>query len=129
MSRRPDRNMQRIFAIALMLATLLTGCSNPISDSENVATEAALVVATATAAPPMPIITPTPVDPTAVAAAANETPGAGARPDMYVVAENDTLYEIAARFEVDIGQLVEVNDLSDPNDIFVGQELIIPPLE
>jgi LysM repeat protein len=91
--------------------------------------EATGVEATATAAPPMPIITPTPVDPTAVAEAANEAAVSGERPDTYVVAENDTLYGIAAQFEVDLARLVEENGLDNPNDIYVGQELIIPPLE
>lgn len=129
MSRQPIRKLQGIAIVGLSSAILLAGCSNPLSGSGDPAPETANAEATATTAPPMPIITPTPVDPAAVEAAANQTPGSDERPDTYVVAENDTLYGIAARFEVDIARLVQENSLDNPNDIYVGQELTIPPLE
>ena len=129
MSRQPIRKLKRIAIVGLSSAILLSGCSNSLSGSDDATPEAASSDATATTAPPMPIITPTPVDPAAVEAAASQMPGSGERPDTYVVAENDTLYAIAAQFEVDIARLVEENGLSDPNDITVGQELIIPAPE
>jgi lipoprotein NlpD len=46
-----------------------------------------------------------------------------------VVAEGDSLYAIAIRFGVEIRAIIELNGLSDPNDIQVGQELRIPPRE
>jgi LysM repeat protein len=128
-SRQPVQKLKGIAIIGLSSVILLSGCSNPLVGSGDATPEAASPDATATTAPPMPIITPTPVDPAAVEAAANQTPGSGERPDTYVVAENDTLYAIAAQFEVDIARLVEENGLADPNDIEVGQELIIPPAE
>lgn len=129
MSRRPIRKLKYIVIVGLSSAILLSACSNPLSGSDDATPEAAGPEATATIAPPMPIITPTPVDPAAIEAAANQTPGTVERPDTYVVAENDTLYAIAALFEVDIARLVEENGLADPNDIEVGQELIIPAPE
>lgn len=129
MSRKPVRKIRLIAVVGLSTAVLLSGCSNPLSNSEDTTPATGISEATATTAPPMPIITPTPVDPTAVAAAAEQGTGSGERPDTYVVAENDTLYGIAAQFDVDIARLVEENGLSDPNDIYVGQELTIPPLE
>lgn len=129
MSRLPVRQRTLFAVLGLSAAILLSGCSNPLSDAEGATPEAADVEATSTPAQPMPIITPTPVDPTAVAVAAEQEPDGGERPDTYVVAENDTLYGIAAQFEVDLARLVEENGLDNPNDIYVGQELIIPPLE
>lgn len=113
--------------LVILLFALLAGCSNPLADDAE-PTEAADSGAEPTSPPAMPIITPTPVDPTAVEAA-SPTPEFEERPELYVVQENDTLYAIAARFDVEISHLVAENGLADPNDIWVGQELIIPPLE
>jgi len=49
---------------------------------------------------------------------------------IYIVQEGDTLYEIALRYEVTVDDIIEANDLSDPNALTIGQELFIPlPLE
>lgn len=45
---------------------------------------------------------------------------------IYVVAPGDTLGVIATRFGVTLDLLVQVNAISDPNRITVGQRLIIP---
>lgn len=126
MSRNAVRQVKRYLLVGVALLILLAGCSNPLSDDDNPVEEAESNEPTATAAATMPIVTPTPIDPTAVAASANQTPGSIVRPATYIVEENDTLYGIAAKFDLDIAQLVEENDLSNPNDIFVGQELSIP---
>lgn len=119
--------LTRTVLLLVFTGLLLAGCSNPLSDDEGEATPGASdPVATATNAPPITIVTPTPVDPTAVAVATEAAP-TQVRPETYIVAENDTLYGIAVKFGLDIATLVEVNGLSDPNDIWVGQELIIPP--
>ena len=128
MSSRPVQELKLFVTIGLATVLLLAGCSNPLSGAETTP-ETTSGNPTATPAAPMPIVTPTPIDPTAVAAASNQTPGTGDRPATYVVAENDTLYAIAAQFDVDIARLVEENGLSDPNDIYVGQELAIPAAE
>lgn len=46
-------------------------------------------------------------------------------PETYTVQEGDTLTSIAAEFGVTVDDLVEWNNLSDPDDIQVGQELIV----
>lgn len=46
-------------------------------------------------------------------------------PEVYTVQEGDTLSSIANEFGVTVNDLVEWNNLSDPDDIQVGQELIV----
>lgn len=129
MNIHPSVKRRASLGIVLVALIALSGCSNPLADdAESTPDAVAEVGSTPTPAPPIPIVTPTPIDPTAVAEATQAAPPEE-RPETYVVAENDTLYGIAARFNVEISVLVEVNGLSDPNDIQVGQELIIPPLE
>ena len=45
----------------------------------------------------------------------------------YVVADGDTLWDIADEFGVTVDAIVEANDLDNPADIQIDQELIIPP--
>lgn len=44
----------------------------------------------------------------------------------YTVQRGDTLYRVARRFGVDVGVLARVNNLINPNVIYVGQVLRIP---
>lgn len=44
----------------------------------------------------------------------------------YVVAEGDTLSKISQNFAVSIKDLMEINNITDPNSIRKGQKLIIP---
>ena len=45
---------------------------------------------------------------------------------IYIVLPDDQLSNIAERFNSTVEAIVEANDLDDPNNIFVGQRLIIP---
>ena len=45
---------------------------------------------------------------------------------VYIVAPGDTLGVIAARFGVPLDLLAQVNEITDPNRITVGQRLLIP---
>jgi LysM repeat protein len=47
-------------------------------------------------------------------------------PFRYTVERGDTLGSIAAKFEVTTIALIEANNLTDPNSVFVGQALLIP---
>lgn len=49
-------------------------------------------------------------------------------PEMttYVVQRGDTLTRIARRFGVNMQVLAEVNNITNPNRIYVGQTLVIP---
>lgn len=51
----------------------------------------------------------------------------GSAPEVYRVVSGDTLYSIAFRFGVDPHRIAEWNALSNPNRIFVGQELRLRP--
>jgi murein DD-endopeptidase MepM/ murein hydrolase activator NlpD len=48
---------------------------------------------------------------------------------VYVVQAGDTLFSIAARFNVDLNALMAVNHIANPSQIDVGQQLVIPGLE
>ena len=49
-----------------------------------------------------------------------------AQPRTYTVRAGDTLYTIATRFGVTVWALQVANNISNPNTIYVGQELKIP---
>ena len=48
---------------------------------------------------------------------------------IYVVSPGDSLLEIASRFDVLYQDLMIANNISDPNQLFPGDQLIIPGLE
>lgn len=48
---------------------------------------------------------------------------------IYIVQPGDSLYSIAARFNVSLDELLAVNGIADPNTLAAGQQLIIPGLE
>ncbi len=50
----------------------------------------------------------------------------GAEPTTYVVSWGDTLYSIARRYGTTVSAIVQANQLSNPNWIYVGQRLAIP---
>ncbi|MHB1294203.1 MAG: LysM peptidoglycan-binding domain-containing protein [Anaerolineae bacterium] len=68
--------------------------------------------------PPTAVPTATPV-PTPTA---TPLPASG----VHTVAEGDTLKAIADQYGTTVERLVELNKLEDPNDLFVGQVLIVP---
>src|SRR5271157_1551267 len=47
---------------------------------------------------------------------------------MYIIQSGDTLSSIADRFNVSLNDLMSVNNITDPNTIQAGQQLIIPGL-
>jgi LysM repeat protein len=47
----------------------------------------------------------------------------------YTVQAGDTPYDIAQRFGVSVEELMDVNDITDPSSLSVGQKLIIPGQE
>jgi LysM repeat protein len=70
-----------------------------------------------------PLPTRTPLPPTAPPAPTPTSPDGTQR---YVVQSGDVLVNIATRFGVTVSAIVRANNLSNPNALQVGQELIIP---
>jgi hypothetical protein len=60
--------------------------------------------------------------PTSGGATATATP----TPETYTVQFGDTLTGIAARFGVPLDELIEANNITDPNNVVPGTVLIIP---
>jgi LysM repeat protein len=83
---------------------------------------------TATIAPtPTPIPTPSPsVAASATPRPATPAPTANPTPRTYVVRPGDSLSSIAAAFGVSVQQLTAANQLTNPNQLSIGQVLIIP---
>ena len=88
----------------------------------------------ATVAPAPATPAPTPL-PTAIPPVV-QTPAPAPAPDpaptqppagVYTVQSGDTLFDIASRLGVTVADLAEYNNLTDPGQIFAGQELQIPP--
>ncbi len=73
-----------------------------------------------------PTSAPTVLPPTATYTVT--APAATPTPAFYVVQPGDTLSAIAAKLDVSIEELQEVNHITDPNLIQVNQKLIIPGL-
>jgi lipoprotein NlpD len=119
-----------VVGLALIGGLLTSACSVPeLPSSDEPATpttEAVAAAATPTGATPLKIVTPTPFVAGATTTAGQTATVPLENPDVYVVQENDTLYGIAVRFDVELDALIALNGLSDPNDIMIGQELKIP---
>ncbi|NWF63785.1 MAG: peptidoglycan DD-metalloendopeptidase family protein [Chloroflexi bacterium] len=48
---------------------------------------------------------------------------------IYIVQPGDTLYSIAERFSITLGELLAANGIVDANQLAVGQQLVIPGLQ
>ena len=74
----------------------------------------------------VPVEAPTP----GTSPEALESPSAGGTPlpgrTTYVVQAGDSLSEIARRFGVSLEAIMEANDITDPDSIREGQELVVP---
>src|SRR5262245_18623044 len=94
-------SVARLLCVAFVALTTLVACSNPVGGDDDPAARASPGI-TPTPAPAMKVVTPTVV----VAGAPTATNPAGAQPPTqnpatYVVAEGDTLYQIAVKFGVE----------------------------
>lgn len=78
-----------------------------------------------------PTTTPAPTATAVATAAPTATTAATPAPTTgatttYTVARGDTLYRIAVRFNTTVAQLVQLNNLDNPNFVYVGQQLRVP---
>lgn len=53
--------------------------------------------------------------------------GHGGAGPVHVVQEGETLYGIARKYGVDVDELMDKNEISDPRTLAVGRELVLPP--
>jgi LysM repeat protein len=65
----------------------------------------------------------------APAAAPAASPGGSGCAQFYTVRPGDTLYRIALRFNTTVWKLTQLNGLSNPNRIYVGQTLCVKPVK
>lgn len=106
-----------LLAAGVILIVMWFSGANPPSIPGFTASETPTVTLT----PPPPTRTNTP-EPTPTITETPTPPG----PTTYIVQLNDTLWDIAEQFDVDIVLLMEVNGITKPDEIFVGQTLTIP---
>lgn len=48
------------------------------------------------------------------------------KPEVIIVQPGETLSELSQKYGLSVQELVEINGISDPNNITVGQELVLP---
>jgi putative chitinase len=48
------------------------------------------------------------------------------QPRTYIVRAGDTLYRVALRFGVPARNIIQANNIANPNRIYTGQVLVIP---
>jgi nucleoid-associated protein YgaU len=103
----------------------------PPGSSEPSATATPSATAMPTEAPtlppsPSPVITPVPTAvPTPVPTPPPTAPPPAASQQTYTVQQGDTLAAIAQQFGTTVAALQAANGLEDPNEIFIGQVLVI----
>lgn len=112
--------MYRLIALA-MAALLLAACTITLPEPPPVNLPTQPVVLEITPAPTLDI------DATATFMADQLRPTA-TPVGLYVVQPGDTMSELATRFDTTVEEILVANELSDPNALQVGEELIIPSL-
>jgi LysM repeat protein len=109
------------------LASTASSSATPSATPSPTPTAAPTAQPTATPTPtpapsPSPTLVPTP-EPTVVP---TEPPPPPPQQRTYVVQQGDTLGSIAQRFGTTVSALQAANGIEDPNEIIIGQVLVIP---
>jgi LysM repeat protein len=126
MSHRPIWHMFPAVVLAVV-ALSLAGCNSKPNTSATPQTRLA-----GTAIPMMTIVTPTPGLPPAAGATVTAVPtntttqGTDDSNGSYTVQPGDTLYAIAAKFNVTVDALMQANSITDPSQLQTNQVLVIP---
>ena len=147
MSHARPRRRIALIALTVVLALVLTSCfgeDEGTADSTTTTAQASppQTVAPTTQAPPPQTVAPTTqappptVTPTTQAPPPQTVPVTTAPTEpsvdgdgilLYTVQAGDTLFSIAQRFGVSLDDVIEANNISNPDVIYEGDTLTIPP--
>lgn len=116
---QPGDNLFRIALRFGLTRNELAAANNITNQNLIFAGQTLIIPATGT----VPTTTPTPVAPTVTATMTPTEPTPG---QTYVVQPGDSLLRLAARFNTTITALVQLNNIANPNLIFIGQVLTLP---
>ncbi len=112
--------MQRFLPV-ILCSLLLSACTLPLPEPPQVNLPTQPAVLDITPAPTLDI------DATATGMA-DQSRATPTPQGLYVVQQGDTLSSLAEQFNITVEEIMVANELSDPNSLQVGQELIIPSL-
>jgi LysM repeat protein len=115
-----DRSSMRIVVALASLFLLAAACGGSDEPSATPTLAPTPTPSQEPGATLSPVTTPTP-EPTVTA-----TPSASCTPTTYTVEAGDLLSVLADSFDIPLDDLIEANDITDPDLIQVGQELVIP---
>ena len=146
MRRIRHRRYLALIGLTIGLALVLTSCfgGDDETDDSTPTTQASSQPPAPTTQPPPPqtvpvtvapppetvpvTVAPTPgTVPVTVAPTPGTVPIDVDTPLTYTVQPGDTLFSIARQFGVDVDELIEVNNIANPDVIYVDDTLTIPP--
>ena len=134
MSHARPRRRIALIALPVVLALVVTSCFGEDEDpAESTTTTAQAAPAPPPATPATPpetvpvTVPPTPPETVPVTTATTQPPVDGDRILLYTVQAGDTLFSIAQRFGVSLDDVIEANNISNPDVIYEGDTLTIPP--
>lgn len=105
------------------LEKALNELSARVAEPSPTKTSAPVVQQTPAPTPPAPPVTPAPdAEPAKAPVAPAKTPEV----EKYVIGENDTISEISRKLNIPRAELMEANNLREGQQIYIGDELIIP---
>lgn len=146
MSHARPRRRIALIALTVVLALVVTSCfgededpaesttttaqAAPAPQPATPATPPETVPVTVPATPPetVPVtVPPTPPETVPATTATTQPPVDSDGILLYTVQAGDTLFSIAQRFGVSLDDVIEANNISNPDVIYEGDTLTIPP--
>tara|TARA_B100000676_G_C17825909_1_gene705151 strand:- start:151 stop:759 length:609 start_codon:yes stop_codon:yes gene_type:complete len=114
-------------AVAAAMALLAAACGSSEDDPVVVQTTTSEMFATTTTEAPTEAPATTTEAPTEALATTTEAPAEAPSdvPESVTVEEGDSLSKIAKRYGTTVDALVRINEMCDPNQIFVGQVILL----